>query len=415
MAVDRLSTVVRDSWTTAAAGEREAAAAGLGQVLFFGEDTERRSIEIVLEVAHTLSYLSLDPNGQMDAIVAARTRQEAAEAVARAREAFPKRVIEPRRVEIRFFSYAQHGPRANDETVDVCPWDEVAANYSARTRADLEPLMRGASLGGQGRAILWLGPPGTGKTHALRALAWQHRERVKILYVLDPDAFLKRADYVMALFRDSTDDDDGPSKDRLIVLEDAGELLGPDAPQRVGDGLSRLLNLTDGLPGQGTRTRILITTNEDIGRLHPAVTRPGRCGSVVRFSPLDEREARDWLHFAQRRATWRGERLGPTTIAEICLRSLVESPLQAPSLRAWASGEHHDLWCRKHPNLIVGDGTTCSPRLAVSKAAERGRGAQSALCIQVLLPGVAARNRAVASWTRSDGSYPRPDEPLSTL
>jgi hypothetical protein len=41
--------------------------------------------------------------------------------------------------------------------------------------------------------------------------------------------------------------------------------------------LSRLLNLTDGLLGQGRRVLAAITTNEDIRVLHPAATRPGRC------------------------------------------------------------------------------------------------------------------------------------------
>jgi hypothetical protein len=41
--------------------------------------------------------------------------------------------------------------------------------------------------------------------------------------------------------------------------------------------LSRLLNLTDGLLGQGRKVLVAITTNEDLTRLHPAVVRPGRC------------------------------------------------------------------------------------------------------------------------------------------
>ena len=38
---------------------------------------------------------------------------------------------------------------------------------------------------------------------------------------------------------------------RLLVLEDAGELMAASARAEVGQGLSRLLNLTDGLLGQG--------------------------------------------------------------------------------------------------------------------------------------------------------------------
>jgi hypothetical protein len=82
---------------------------------------------------------------------------------------------------------------------------------------------------------------------------------------------------------------------RLLVLEDTGELLVADAKERVGQGLSRFLNLVDGLIGQGLRTMVLVTTNESVGRLHPAVSRPGRCMATVEFGPLSALEANRWL------------------------------------------------------------------------------------------------------------------------
>jgi ATP-dependent 26S proteasome regulatory subunit len=78
----------------------------------------------------------------------------------------------------------------------------------------------------------------------------------------------------------------------MLVLEDTGELLSIDAKERAGQGLSRLLNAVDGLLGQGSRVLLLITTNEELGALHPAVTRPGRCASQVEFFPLSPVEAK---------------------------------------------------------------------------------------------------------------------------
>jgi ATP-dependent 26S proteasome regulatory subunit len=103
---------------------------------------------------------------------------------------------------------------------------------------------------------------------------------------------------------------------RLLVLEDAGELLGADARSRTGQGLSRLLNMTDGLPGQATRTRVLITTNEDVGRLHPAIIRPGRCGALIRFTPFDDVESGRWLS-AHGREDLNAEGRSPATLAEL--------------------------------------------------------------------------------------------------
>jgi ATP-dependent 26S proteasome regulatory subunit len=59
--------------------------------------------------------------------------------------------------------------------------------------------------------------------------------------------------------------------------------------------LSRFLNVVDGLIGQGLRILVLVTTNEQIESLHPAVARPGRCAANIEFDPLSEAEARAWL------------------------------------------------------------------------------------------------------------------------
>ena len=73
---------------------------------------------------------------------------------------------------------------------------------------------------------------------------------------------------------------------RLLVLEDTGELLSADVRAAAGPGLSRFLNVVDGLIGHGLRVLVLVTTNEEIGRLHPAVARPGRSAANVVFGRL---------------------------------------------------------------------------------------------------------------------------------
>ncbi len=91
------------------------------------------------------------------------------------------------------------------------------------------------------------------------------------------------------------DDDDDPPRWRLLLLEDCDELIRGEAKQSTGQALSRLLNLTDGIFGQGRRVLIAITTNEDLYRLHPAVTRPGRCLAQIEMGPFPPAEATEWL------------------------------------------------------------------------------------------------------------------------
>jgi len=104
----------------------------------------------------------------------------------------------------------------------------------------------------------------------------------------------------MAQYVDGDEDDDDDESDsskhwRLLVLEDTGELLTPDAKSIIGQGLSRFLNVVDGLIGQGLRVLVLVTTNEELRRLHPAVARPGRCAANIEFEPLGANEAGAWL------------------------------------------------------------------------------------------------------------------------
>ena len=81
----------------------------------------------------------------------------------------------------------------------------------------------------------------------------------------------------------------------MLLLEDCDELIRPDAKHASGQALSRLLNLTDGMVGHGLRTLVCLTTNEELWRLHPAVTRPGRCLAQIEVGRLSPSEAADWL------------------------------------------------------------------------------------------------------------------------
>jgi len=164
-------------------------------------------------------------------------------------------------------------------------WEEIAGNYGDAVRASMEQLFELRDAPAE-RMILWHGPSGTGKTFALRALAREWRSWCDVSFIADPEGILGRFPvYLMEVstFAAGHSDEEAAKRSKLIVLEDSGELMSADARREAGQGLSRLLNLTDGLIGQGLKAMVLITTNEPITSLHPAVVRPGRCLSQIEF------------------------------------------------------------------------------------------------------------------------------------
>jgi hypothetical protein len=242
--------------------------------------------------------------GTIYADAAAATLDEADEFLRLLQDAFPEapRGNEPV-VPVTFWWRSPSRAQSSRRSLEVPTWNDIAPNYPGHiTGQALGRLMREFRPGEGGQLILLHGPAGTGKTFALRAMGWEWRHWCDLHYITDPEAFLiSDPAYLHEVIlhgdgeRGAAARSDAQPRWRALLLEDNGEMLTPDAKQRVGQGMARLLNLVDGLIGQGLRVLTVITTNEDADELHPALARPGRCAANVQFAPFSAEEGAKWL------------------------------------------------------------------------------------------------------------------------
>jgi len=201
----------------------------------------------------------------------------------------------PDQIVLRTWHHSRHGADNRKAKLDVQLWHDIARNYPAQVSRQLDQLMALERPPNSGKLILWHGVPGGGKTWAIRALmsAWQGWCDFGL--VMDPEKAFNDSSYLLDLEADSWSEDGKDDDDnwRLIIAEDTDEFLRADAKQMSGSALGRLLNLADGILGQNSKAMFLLTTNEPIGTLHPALTRPGRALSQVEFVPFTVAEANE--------------------------------------------------------------------------------------------------------------------------
>jgi hypothetical protein len=339
-AVEGLTTILGGGWIT-----RSSIDGAPGEVLAEADYFHSARDEALVRLPEGICQLILSERSLIVRI-AARDRASAMRVRGEVLAALPEVESGDREVPVRFWWWQPAVARDLARMLPSPSWREIEENYVELTREQLSGLMgwRDAPPAG-GRLLLWHGEPGTGKTSAIRSLTGEWRSWAEFHFVTDPEEFLRNPSYLLSTLSDRrTSQTSGPAdRWKVLVLEDSGEYLVPEAKHVEGQALSRLLNICDGVLGQAMRALVLVTTNEPLRTLH----RGGELRAVrrIRYRPLDRRSgwraAGGHKRHPRRALRLRGGSLGgpPRAPAGRVRRGEVSSvtPRRNPSVGATAS------------------------------------------------------------------------------
>lgn len=137
-----------------------------------------------------------------------------------------------------------------------------------------------------GRVAILDGPPGTGKTHMVRAILNEVKRGIFILVPSNMVSTLGSPQFVMVLLRQRQ-----PGTPIVLIIEDGDECLSSRKADNVSE-VSALLNFGDGIIGSSLDLRLVTTTNVELEDIDPAVFRARRLCRRVEIGPLSTTQAR---------------------------------------------------------------------------------------------------------------------------
>lgn len=190
-------------------------------------------------------------------------------------------------------------------------WTDIQNNYTEKTRQQVNELMLSKNPTEYGKLVIWNGLPGTGKTYAIRSLMKEWSKTFMPCFISDPETFCENPKYFYSIPQycvppNSTEVDEAMNLEMvedvekkplkpLVIFEDAAILLMRKERTLNSKIVNKLLNMTDGILGQGIDIVYLITFNESMEEIDGAFTRSGRCIAATEFESFTKERAKEWL------------------------------------------------------------------------------------------------------------------------
>ncbi len=162
--------------------------------------------------------------------------------------------------------------------------------------------------------VLFHGLPGTGKTYYIRHLLREMANANKVVIYMPPNMvdYLTEPSFLTFLSR-TVKNYSTSNQFCVLLIEDAEPLLAQRESESRIQGVTNLLNMTDGLLNDMLKLQMICTFNVELSKLDAALLRPGRLIARKEFKPLSVLDAN---RLAQRLGI-KKEIKKPTTLSQI--------------------------------------------------------------------------------------------------
>jgi len=183
------------------------------------------------------------------------------------------------------FSMVEHAVKDDFEIKDL------DVNYGYGFSKFHTDLMNRILTGTKG-LVLFHGQPGTGKTYYIRHLLKKMSTSKKIVIYMPPNMVdhLTEPSF-MTFLSSSVREWSEEGHFCVLLIEDAEPLLAKRQEGIRIQGVTNLLNMTDGLLNDMLNLQIICTFNVDLKKLDSALLRPGRLIARKEFNALSELDA----------------------------------------------------------------------------------------------------------------------------
>ena len=158
-------------------------------------------------------------------------------------------------------------------------FEDIKDNYNNDIPKD--SLIKFLGNSNESGLVILNGIPGTGKTYFIRSLIYTLKD-IDFVFI-DINDFYKICDNKQYL---------GSLKDCVLIIEDCEALIKDRNTSQFSQNISDLLQITDGLLGDGLNIKIICTFNTNVTNIDKALLRKGRIKLRYEFKELTEEKSK---------------------------------------------------------------------------------------------------------------------------